>query len=132
MAAFSLHGCGFLLLLWKRVQNECALLKTFYSFSTAELNNIESEDEVFAQKFSCRERERAIFEMAMMNIFNNCIAGSLSNNHFPLNESPSLCWECFLYSKSAWKKTYLKNYSKTFSALILTPYSYPRQTTYCN
>ena len=34
--------------------------------------------------------KRVIFEIAMMNIFNNCIAGSLSNNYFPLNESPSL------------------------------------------
>ena len=31
------------------------LLKYFYSFSAAELNNIESEDEVFAQEFSCEE-----------------------------------------------------------------------------
>ena len=31
-----------------------------------------------------------IFEIAMMNIFNNCIAGSLNNNYFPLNESPSI------------------------------------------
>ena len=30
-----------------------ALLKYFYSFSAEELNNIESEDEVFAQEFSC-------------------------------------------------------------------------------
>ena len=55
MTAFNLHGCGFLLLLWKGAQNECALLKYFYSFSTAELNNIESEDEVFAKEFSCEE-----------------------------------------------------------------------------
>ena len=33
------------------------LLKYFYSFSTAELNNIESEDEVFAQEFSCEESD---------------------------------------------------------------------------
>ena len=57
MTAFNLHGCGFLLLLWKGAQNECALLKYFYSFSTAELNNIESEDEVFAQEFSCEESD---------------------------------------------------------------------------
>ena len=30
-------------------------LKYFYFFLTAELNNIESEDEVFVQKFSCEE-----------------------------------------------------------------------------
>ena len=35
---------GFLLLLWKGAQNECALPKCFYSFSTAQLNNIESEE----------------------------------------------------------------------------------------
>ena len=33
------------------------LLKYFYSFSAAELNNIESEDEVFAQEFSCEESD---------------------------------------------------------------------------
>ena len=31
------------------------LLKYFYSFSAAELNNIESEDKVFAQEFLCEE-----------------------------------------------------------------------------
>ena len=31
------------------------LLRYFYSFSTADLNNIESEDEVFAQEFSYEE-----------------------------------------------------------------------------
>ena len=33
------------------------LLKYFYSFSAAELNNIESEDEVFAEEFSCEESD---------------------------------------------------------------------------
>ena len=33
------------------------LFKYFYSFSAAELNNIESEDEVFAQGFSCEESD---------------------------------------------------------------------------
>ena len=33
------------------------LLKYFYSFSTAEPNNVESEDEVFAQEFSCKESD---------------------------------------------------------------------------
>ena len=33
--------------------------------------------------------KRVNFEIAMMNIFNKCIAGSLSNNYFPLNESTS-------------------------------------------
>ena len=53
------------------------LLKYFYSFSAAELNNSESEDEVFAQEFSWK-------------ILNNCISGRLNNNYFPLNESSSL------------------------------------------
>ena len=53
VAASVLYGCDFLLLLWKGAQNECMLLKYFYSFSAAELNNIESEDEI--QKFSCEE-----------------------------------------------------------------------------
>ena len=34
-----------------------SLLKYFYSFSVAELNDIESEDEVFAQEFSCEESD---------------------------------------------------------------------------
>ena len=33
------------------------LLMYFYSFSAAGLNNIESEDEVFAQEFSCEESD---------------------------------------------------------------------------
>ena len=33
------------------------LLKYFYSFSAAELNNIESENKVFAQEFSCEEND---------------------------------------------------------------------------
>ena len=33
------------------------LLKYFYSFSAAELNNIESENDVFAQEFSCEESD---------------------------------------------------------------------------
>ena len=37
---------------WRRTN---ALLKYFYSFSAAELNNIESENDVFAQEFSCEE-----------------------------------------------------------------------------
>ena len=57
VAAFNLYGCGFLLILRKGEQNECALLKYLYSFSTAELNNIESEDEVLAQEFSCGESD---------------------------------------------------------------------------
>ena len=44
-----LYGCGFLLLLCRRMHTAIVsyLLKYFYSFSAAELNNIESEDEVF-------------------------------------------------------------------------------------
>ena len=33
------------------------LLKYFHSFSAAELNNIESEDKVFAQEFSCEKSD---------------------------------------------------------------------------
>ena len=33
------------------------ILKYFYSFSAAALNNIESEDEVFAQEYSCEESD---------------------------------------------------------------------------
>ena len=40
-----------------RTVNTSYLFKYFYSFSAAELNNIESEDEVFAQEFSCEESD---------------------------------------------------------------------------
>ena len=33
------------------------LLKYIYSFSAAELNNIEGDDEVFAPEFSCEESD---------------------------------------------------------------------------
>ena len=33
------------------------LLKYFYSFSAAELNNIESQEDVFAQEFSFEEND---------------------------------------------------------------------------
>ena len=55
MAACNLYGCGFLFLLRKGAQNECALLKYFYSFSAADLNKIESNKDVFAQEFSCEK-----------------------------------------------------------------------------
>ena len=43
------------------------LLKYFYTFSAAELNDIESEDEVFAQQFSYEESDSGDSEM--MKIF---------------------------------------------------------------
>ena len=61
--------------------------KYFYSFSAAELNNIESEDKDLFRNFHAK---RKIMEIAMMKIFDNGIAGSLNNNYFPLNESSSL------------------------------------------
>ena len=39
------------------MQNECLLLKYFHSFSAAKLNNIESEDDVFAQEFSYEQSD---------------------------------------------------------------------------
>ena len=33
------------------------LLKYFYSFSAADLNNIESDNEAFAKEFSCEESD---------------------------------------------------------------------------
>ena len=57
VAASVLYGCDFLLLLWKGAQNECMLLKYFYSFSAAELNNIESEDDVCAQEFLFKQSD---------------------------------------------------------------------------
>ena len=70
------------------VQNKTAivsyLLKYFYSFSAAELNNFESED------FRNFHAKRVIMEIAMMKILSNCISGRLNNSYFPLNESSSL------------------------------------------
>ena len=88
------------------------LLKYCYSFSAAELNNTESEDEVLVWNF---DTKRVITAITMMKIFNNCISGRLNNNYFLLNGSFSL-----YYSVNAWRNTYPKNYSKTFNALILT------------
>ena len=72
---------------YEKVRRTNALLKYLYSFSATELNKNESEDEVLAQEFSYEKR--VIMEIAMMKIFNNCIAGRLNNNYFPLNESSS-------------------------------------------
>ena len=56
MTAFNLHGYGFLLILWKGAQNEYSL-SIFIFFSAAQLNNIDSEDEVFAKEISCEESD---------------------------------------------------------------------------
>ena len=104
------------------------LLRYFYSFSAAELNNLGNEDEEIC--FRNFHAKRIIMEIVMMKILNNCISGRLNSNYFHLNESSILYWQCFAYSITAWKNTYLKNYSKTFNGLILTPYSYPKQTTH--
>ena len=100
-------------------------LKYFYSFQLQSWIIWRVRTKFLLRNFHAK---RVIFEIAMMNIFNNCIAGSLSNNYFPLNESPSLYQQCFVYSITAWKNNYLKIYCKTFNTLILAPYSYPKQT----
>ena len=64
------------------------LLEYFYSFSAAELNNIENEDEVFAQEFAYKKSDYG--DSDDEDIFNNCISGTLNNNYFPSNESSSL------------------------------------------
>ena len=55
------NSCGCFQFIWMwlliAVMKRGALLKCFYSFSVEELNNIESEDEVFAQEFSCEESD---------------------------------------------------------------------------
>ena len=40
-----------------RIATVSYLLKYFYFFLAAELNNIENEDKVFAQEFSCEESD---------------------------------------------------------------------------
>ena len=85
-----LYGCGFLLLLFvfllvcraMRIAMVSHLLKYFYSFSVAELNN--------KFLFGNFHAKRVIKEVAMIKILNNCISGRLNNNYFPLNESSSL------------------------------------------
>ena len=57
----------------------------YFSFSAAVLNNIESVDEVFAQKYSYEESDYGDSDDD-----DNCIAGRLNNNYFPLNGSSSL------------------------------------------
>ena len=57
----------------------------YFSFSAAVLNNIESVDEVFAQEYSYEESDYGDSDDD-----NNCIAGRLNNNYFPLNRSSSL------------------------------------------
>ena len=55
------------------------LLKYFYYFSAAQLNNIESENEVLFRNFHAK---RVIMEIAMMKI-----SSRLNNNYFPLTLS---------------------------------------------
>ena len=64
----------FLIAIMKRAQNECALLKYFYSFSAAQLNNIESENEVLFRNFHAK---RMIMEIAMMKI-----SSRLNSNYY--------------------------------------------------
>ena len=64
------------------------LLKYFYSFSAAQLNNFESEDQVFAQEFS---HKKSSYRKSDDEDIYSCIAGRLNNNYFALNESSSLC-----------------------------------------
>ena len=64
------------------------LLKYFYSFSAAKLNNIEiNNNKLLLRDFYAM---RVIMEIEMMKILNNCISGRLNNKYFPLNESSSL------------------------------------------
>ena len=70
--------------------------------------------------------KRVTFEIAMMNIFNNCVAGSLNNNYFPLKFQPLITM--FYLFNNCLKEYLSKNNSKTFNGLILLPYSYPKLT----
>ena len=54
------------------------LLKYFYSFSAAELNNIESGDKIFTEEFSYQGSDYG--DSDDEKIFNNCISGRLNNN----------------------------------------------------
>ena len=63
--------------------------------------------------------------IVMVKIFNNCISGCLNNNYFHLNES-SASTNNVLFIQNCLEK-YLSKKSKTFNALTLIPYSYPRQ-----
>ena len=68
------------MLLSKGAPNEWVLLKYFYSFAEAELNNIESKDKCLLMNFHTK---KVIMEITMMKIFNNSVAGRLNSNYFP-------------------------------------------------
>ena len=53
------------------------LLKYFDSFSAAQLNNFEGEDQVFAQEFSCK---KSSYRKSDDEDIYSCIAGRLNNN----------------------------------------------------
>ena len=48
--------CPNIVWFWKSGYSR-SILKYFYSFSTAELNSIESEDDIFAKEFSDEESD---------------------------------------------------------------------------
>ena len=90
---------SFLIAIIKRFAERCALqfyrifilFQYFYSFYYFYFYTfilfIESEMSLLIRNFHTK---RVIFEIAMMKIFNNCIAGSLKNNYFCLNECSNL------------------------------------------
>ena len=82
-----LYGCGFLLVLQCALQLYRTSLSIFILFQLQSWIILRVRTKFLLRNFHAK---RVIFEIAMMNIFNNCIAGSLSNNYFPLNESSSL------------------------------------------
>ena len=63
------------------------LLKYFYSFSAADLNNTESADEVFAQEFSCKESD---YEDSDDEDIEQLYIWQVKYKYFLLNEITSL------------------------------------------
>ena len=63
------------------------LLKYLYSFSAAELNNIEREDEVFALEFSWEESDYVDSDDEDIK---QLYIWQVNNKYFPLHESSSL------------------------------------------
>ena len=87
-ACFCFLRMWFLIAIMKRCAERCALQLYRNSWIIFILCQLQSwiRLRVWTKKIS---KWRVIMEFATMKIFKNYIAGSLNNNNFPANESPS-------------------------------------------
>ena len=87
VAAFNLYGYGFLLIFEKVHRANACSLNIFVLFQLESWIILIMRTKFLLSSFQAK---RVNFEIAIMNIFNNCIAGILNKTYFPLNESSSL------------------------------------------